>query len=303
MGGKHSKAKEPALELNFNAQPTADENEVHTLTNQIISKSANILEQISSYKPKENEIRAAIASPSAETEEAAWQAILPQVQIINGFFEYGKTMKTGFISGIEFLCKISGPQCVTQHQATSNCLIEMINFSVQFDNMKLSNPGLQNDFSYYRRSIGKMKTKHRDDVFLRDDVTNQISMFFAFAAPMILNLSEALSDAVKNGVSLDNIACWIKTVATSCSSMSAKKGDEGVKCLRVMTGCILLYDAVVPLGAFNPKSGFRILDCVRSLKNYTESPDEVAMLINSLKYSTKHFNDEETPKGVKVLLL
>ncbi|EDR26198.1 hypothetical protein, conserved [Entamoeba dispar SAW760] len=299
MGAKHSKIV--AIPINFSATPSAAEQEPFQTINEVTSHINEMLQKMTNYKAKETEIRAAIATPSPETEEAAWKAIVPQVQTINSFFEYSRSMKIEVVKSLRLICKLNGNDSVTQYQAVTVKLMELIDFAVQFDNKKLANPGLQNDFSYYRRSVGKMKQKHREDVVLRDEVTNQISMFFAFAAPMILCLCEALNEDIKNGLSLDNLGDWLRTVAYSCCTEAQKHGSNGIQLLRIMTGCILLYDTVVPTGAFSSKGKFNVLECVRTLQTYQE--EEVALLANSLKYSTKHFNDEDTPKNIKVLLL
>ena len=299
MGGKHSKMI--SIEIDFSAQPTSAENSYFNDLDTTSKKSIEILEKMTNYKAKESEIRSAIATPSPETEEAAWKAIIPQVQIINSFFEYSREMKKQFVNALKVICQTEGTETVLQFQASSIRLMDIIDFAIQFDNKKLTNPGLQNDFSYYRRSVGKMKQKHREDVTLRDDVTNQISMFFAFSNPMVLCLCEALNEDLKSGMNLDNLSAWLKTVANVCCLEAQKQGANGIKMLRVMTGCCLLFDAVVPLGAFNPKSKFNMIDMVRTLQ--AVSHEECALLLNALKYSTKHFNDDETPKNIKVLLM
>ncbi|ELP85147.1 hypothetical protein EIN_081790 [Entamoeba invadens IP1] len=301
MGSKHSKVQ--AVNIDFNAQPSGEESDLHKKLVEVTSKTADILDKISNYKAKEAEIRCAIATPSAETEEAAWRAIIPQVQLINSFFEFSRSMKTQFSEAMSVVSRTNGTLSVTNLQATTVQIMELIDFAIQFDNKKLMNPGLQNDFSYYRRSVGKMKQKHREDVVLRDDVTNQISMFFAFAAPMVLCLSETATESVKGGTNLENFASFLSVVASSCCGSAMVKGQDAVKNLRIMTGCILLYDTVVPTGVFNTKGKFNILDCVRALKGFETNRDEVDLLVNALKFSTKHFNDSDTPKNVLALLL
>ena len=67
-----------------------------------------------------------------------------------------------------------------------------------------------------------------------------------------------------------------------------------------MVGVIILYDHVHPCGAFIKSSHIDIKGSIRVLKDQT--PSIVDGLLNALRYTTKHLNDENTPKQVKNLL-
>jgi hypothetical protein len=67
-----------------------------------------------------------------------------------------------------------------------------------------------------------------------------------------------------------------------------------------MVGVIILYDHVHPSGAFIKSSHIDIKGSIRVLKDQT--PSIVDGLLNALRYTTKHLNDENTPKQVKNLL-
>lgn len=56
-----------------------------------------------------------------------------------------------------FLCSDEPTVTFEKHQASAYQLATCINFAIQFDLIKMSNPSIQNDFSYYRRSVSKMK--------------------------------------------------------------------------------------------------------------------------------------------------
>ena len=44
-------------------------------------------------------------------------------------------------------------------------------------------------------------------------------------------------------------------------------------------------------------------NCIKTLKTYPENPDEVNSLLNSIKFSSKHLKDDDTPKNIAVLLM
>jgi len=71
-------------------------------------------------------------------------------------------------------------------------------------------------------------------------------------------------------------------------------------CLRAMTGAIILFDHLHPQGAFVKKSPINIKGCITVLKGYSESPTDG--LLNALRFTTNHLNDEATPNAIKQLL-
>lgn len=67
-----------------------------------------------------------------------------------------------------------------------------------------------------------------------------------------------------------------------------------------MVGVIILYDHIHPHGAFVRSSHIDVKGSIRVLK---EQPTQnVEGLLNALRYTTKHLNDETTPKSTKSLL-
>jgi hypothetical protein len=70
--------------------------------------------------------------------------------------------------------------------------------------------------------------------------------------------------------------------------------------LRVMVGLVILYDHVHPVGAFVKSSHVDIKGCVRLLQQQPAIKAEP--LLNALRYTTKHLNEENTPKNIRNLL-
>ena len=67
--------------------------------------------------------------------------------------------------------------------------------------------------------------------------------------------------------------------------------------LRVMTGLIIIYDHVSNQGAFHKKSPVDIKAAIVLLQNNNNE-----VLLDALRYSTKHLNDDSTPPKVKQML-
>jgi len=68
--------------------------------------------------------------------------------------------------------------------------------------------------------------------------------------------------------------------------------------LCAMTGCIILVDHLHDIGAFHKKSPIRIRNCIQKLKT-TPLTD---FLLNSLRFTTLHLNEETTMSSITKLL-
>nr|XP_020515307.2 protein FAM49B-like [Labrus bergylta] len=106
----------------------------------------------------------------------------------------------------------------------------------------------------------------------------------------------------------ENTTDCLSTMASVCKVMldtpeyrSRFTSDETVLfCLRVMVGVIILFDHVHPAGAFVKTSNIDMKGCIRVLKE--QPPSSVEGLLNALRYTTKHLNDEATSKQIKSML-
>lgn len=55
---------------------------------------------------------------------------------------------------------------------------------------KMKNPSIQNDFSYYRRTLSrlKMSAEHKaqlEAAVVKDELANRMSLFYAYPTPML----------------------------------------------------------------------------------------------------------------------
>ena len=67
---------------------------------------------------------------------------------------------------------------------------------------------------------------------------------------------------------------------------------------RVMVGAFILYDHTDQNGGFCRTSPIDIRSIVEVVKRNEKESDR---LLNSMKFTTKHFNDPATPKAIKAL--
>jgi transglutaminase/protease-like cytokinesis protein 3 len=111
----------------------------------------------------------AISSPGKATEEAAWEAILPAISKLKDMYEFAmqvgmfsnsasaKQSESAFPKLLAFLSADNPTSSFEKYQASAYQMATTLNFAIQFDLIKMGNPSIQNDFSYYRRTVSKMK--------------------------------------------------------------------------------------------------------------------------------------------------
>lgn len=74
-------------------------------------------------------------------------------------------------------------------------LAEILEFVLKFDEHKMKTPAIQNDFSYYRRTLTRASLTRQDtaekDLVVGNELANRMSLFYAHATPMLRVLSHA----------------------------------------------------------------------------------------------------------------
>jgi len=171
----------------------------------------------------------------------------------------------------------------------------------KIDQKKMMTPGLQNDFSFYRRSVGKFPS----EAPVTETAANQISMWIAEAIPLTSAVSGALKAAnKKNGrlcEALGNMANTAAWIVAKDGSLSQKQKDE---LFTAMVSAIVVFDRATARGAFSKDSGIMMKKCLRTLvaEEHSSESEVVVGAKNSLKYSTVHYGDSSTPGFVDELL-
>nr|XP_043904665.1 CYFIP-related Rac1 interactor A isoform X2 [Solea senegalensis] len=339
----------PHFFLDFeNAQPTEGERDVWNQVNSVLQDSENILLGLQAYKGAGQEIRDAIQNPSDHMlQERAWNSVCPLVIKLKKFYSFSLRLEEALQSLLE--CLTCPPFTPTQHlereQALAKQFAEILHFTLRFDELKMRIPAIQNDFSYYRRTISRNRINNMNldiENEVNNEMANRMSLFYAEATPMLKTLSNATTNFVTENktLPLENTTDCLSTMASVCKVMletpeySSRFSSEDTLlfCMRVMVGVIILYDHVHPNGAFNKSSkidvrerhththtrqikvfvmrtlsvfilslfGFQMKGCIKVLKE--QPADNVEGLLNALKFTTKHLNDESTPKNIRTML-
>jgi len=290
-----------------NAKPSEEEKELHSTVAAVLDKAPVILDRLFKYEGCEEYIRKAITTPGEETETAAWNSVLPAVDQLQEFYDFSLELESCFPKLLVALCKEDPKQSLANQQALAKQLADVFDFVLRFDDAKMVNPAIQNDFSYYRRTLNRMKLSKKEmNIKIRDELANRMSLFFAYPTPMMKVLSDTTVKFLSSDSSVprENVTNALAAMCNVCQDMVAKKKFEAdatnMMCLRAMTGAIILFDHLHAQGAFAKKSPINIKGCINVLKTYSASPTDG--LLNALRFTTIHLNDPETPNAIKQLL-
>ncbi|NXN70690.1 FA49A protein, partial [Himantopus himantopus] len=309
----------PNFFLDFeNAQPTEAETAVWNQVNAVLEEAQAVLAELQSYTGAGQEIREVGGSPGPGA-----GAVLPRASVSPAREVHRSgTGTSGALSPENALRSLlealtSPPYAPTQHlereQALAKQFAEILHFTLSFDELKMTNPAIQNDFSYYRRTISRNRINNLQldaESEVNNEMANRMSLFYAEATPMLKTLSNATTKFVSENKTLpieDTTDC-LSTMACVCRVMletpeyrSRFTNTETLLfCMRVMVGVIILYDHVHPVGAFAKTSKIDMKGCIKVLKDQPSTSTEG--LLNALRYTTRHLNDDTTSKQIRALL-
>ncbi|KAJ8389190.1 hypothetical protein AAFF_G00122100 [Aldrovandia affinis] len=300
-----------------NALPSEAERDLWDQVDVILKEAREILDDLQSYNGAGEAIREAIQHPGDEgLQERSWGAVVPLVGKLKKFYEFSIRLEAALhdLLGALTSARYTPTQHLEREQALAKQFAEILHFTLRFDELKMTNPAIQNDFSYYRRTLNRMRIKNvpaiEGENEVNNEMANRMSLFYAEATPMLKTLSDATLKFVSENknLPLENTTDCLSTMASVCRVMletpeyrSRFASEETASfCLRVMVGVIILYDYVNPAGAFVKSSKIDMKGCIKVLRD--QPPNSVEGLLNALRYTTKHLNDETTSKQIKTML-
>lgn len=244
-----------------------------------------------------------------DTETAAWKAVTEAVGNLLTYFQWAQAMEKEFPRLLVALFSGGAEQKVQGNQALVSILAKIYEFAFRFDELKMTNPAIQNDFSYYRRVLSRVKSgsSRVKDVGeanpeLTEEVANRMSFFYAYPTPMLKILVDT-SFKAEDQASKDELVSGLSMLANvSVNQITDPTTTQGAKLLLfcTMSGSVILADHLAPLGVFHKKSTVRIKQCVAALKNSGDPATDA--LLNSLRFTTRHLNDDTTMSDIKKLL-
>lgn len=300
------------LFLDFeNASPQDDERCLFHLCEKLINQCTEILSDVKSYgKGATDVIRESMQNHhDLSLRNLAMSVVSEFVSRIRCYFKLSLRIEKLVPDLLWDLC--SGPlppeEQLERKQSLARQLARIVDFVLDFDAVKMCTPALQNDFSHYRRGIGLgLLEKDAAEV----ELANSISLFLANPTPMLSSLTSATLEFVRSHPTLPigNTTDTLATIVSVCRYMvgspeaSARVTEKTrLFCIRVMVGCLILYDHVDENGAFVRESPINLRAVVNVVKEQTQPPQAEALL-NALRYTSKHFSQASTPKSVRAIL-
>ncbi|KXS09499.1 DUF1394-domain-containing protein [Gonapodya prolifera JEL478] len=300
------------LQIDFeNAKPTPAEQANYDEVNDVLREAPQILALLQRYEGNSDLIRKAISNPGPATENEAWKSLLPAVTKLRDFYEFSGKIEGSLPKVLGLLCAGDVEDNLRHHQATARQLVDILHFATRFDDIKMSKPAIQNDFSYYRRSLSKMKMNQSptQPLPVTDELASRMSLFYAHSGPMLKTITDCTTHFVTvNQSATPNLSQLVSSCLGIMSLVSynavakdrVSSPEMVAYCLRVCIGCSVLYDHIDKDGAFAKVGLINIRAQIKLIQE--RAGDERENLLNALRYTTKHLGDDSTPKSVKLML-
>jgi len=235
-------------------------------------------------------IKAAISTPTEENKAACWKLLVPNVILLNNFYAHAKEIEHFFPRLLTALCSGDSTAAFNQQQSLVKQLAKFIDFAMAYDDLKMTCPAINNDFSYFRRTMSGQRANGKTEPSpITDEIANSLSLFYANPTPM-LNVLKICVQAQEH--ERNNIIVGLSLMANICYNIVEYRRGNDVEtllyCLRAAVGSTILVDSIFEPGIFHPKAKKTPIVAkyvVVIVKNFHET--DVTSLVNSLRYSTK----------------
>jgi len=182
LGGQTFDGLDITLDFEKVLPKEGEEKQVYDTVNAVLIKGPRLLEKLSNYAGCEESIRRAITTPGPESEEAAWNTVVPAVDQLKEFYDFSLELESCFPKLLVSLCKSDPKQNIINFQALVKQVADVFDFILRFDDLKMVNPAIQNDFSYYRRTLNRRKIQRIEgNITIRDELANRMSLFFCLS--------------------------------------------------------------------------------------------------------------------------
>uniref|UniRef100_A0A6B2LBS7 CYRIA/CYRIB Rac1 binding domain-containing protein n=1 Tax=Arcella intermedia TaxID=1963864 RepID=A0A6B2LBS7_9EUKA len=285
------------MNLDFNDPDFGDEQNQDLIQSivELMKATPEHLERIRDYTGCEEPIRKALNDPSPSTESTAWKAVSASVVALKSFYDFSLELERLWVKILPCLCTDEPINAIQSHISLTYQVSRIFEFAFRFDEFKMINPAIQNDFSYYRRVLGRNKG---EPTVVNDELANKMSLFYAYPTPMLKGIISWTCSMEIPGLTNLSKERGLSLIANLCLK-SLENGQGGMLALCSMTGCIILVDHLNENGVFHKKSSVRIRNCIEKLR---EQNPPVDFLLNALRFTTLHLNDEDTMPVITRLL-
>ncbi|KAJ2817275.1 hypothetical protein IWW50_006224, partial [Coemansia erecta] len=231
----------------------------------ILRVGRELLERVNAYNDGSNEVRMAISEPTQENEEAAWRKIGPSVILLRECFELAQSVEKVIPDVLDELANHANdddPGRADRNRGLARLLADLMQNAFAFDALKASIPAIQNDFSYYRRTLSRSAQTQDPEIaryIIPQDVSNHMSLFYAAYNPMVKTvIDSAIKYAQESGNEQVVLDCLAALAAGSANTVKHSRADSAKSermCVLVLVTCCVLYDWISPKGVSDAQSG------------------------------------------------
>mmetsp|Transcript_5597 Transcript_5597/g.17901 ORF Transcript_5597/g.17901 Transcript_5597/m.17901 type:complete len:303 (-) Transcript_5597:517-1425(-) len=284
-----------ALQLDAALPSSSGAKEAYDLAERALVQYEESFKYLERYQGNDALVRKAIGNPhDEEVRREAFRGMFPNVIAIRGFFELSQAIDEAVKAiVVELLNSPGEPQEVLQrHGALVRQLARIFESVFHFDWIKMSKPQLQNDFSFYRRELGK--NSGVPDTPVEDSTASKISMFVAQANPLLFSIASMLTILAKSQPLLLELLC---NFVNGCAATTRSKLDpvtQQTVQLAMVVGTVI-YDRIGPTGAFARGTPIEVKRVVSNLRGWPNDQRDNALA--TLQYSSKNFN--QAPNSVR----
>jgi hypothetical protein len=268
--------------------------------------STDLLARFSAYKDAQGLVAAAITSPSEETRRAAWDAVLPNVQLQMDLWQFTQVLSTEFLKVIQIIIEKlrsgTGIDIFATIPALTKTVADAFDLILTMDEIKLGIPPLINDLAYFRRSAPSFNEDGRFDEMV--EKSNETTIFWASPTPVLSAVIRAINKQFPpTSPNFQLLLLFLGSVSDVGASILLYHRSEHERpnqlCLRCIVGGTLMFDQIFPMGAFARPPRFHVLKAMELLVSY--KPTQTA-LINGIKFGSKHLEEPVTDPRIRALV-
>ncbi|KAJ1680352.1 hypothetical protein EV182_000134 [Spiromyces aspiralis] len=277
----------------------------------ILNEGDDLVRRLEAYRDCSDVIHQALSDHTPENEAKAWREIADNIIFLRDAYNYSTKLEAE-ISGLLGFLSVSklgqrDPNTSLEQPRLEVYFTKIIQFAFKFDRLKMKTGSLQNDFSYYRRTLSRLRQSEDPEItrtVLKDGLANHMSLFYAYPNPMFRVI---INSAVQYSSS-DNQASFLELLVAlkvACTNMLRASNPNPVfkeRLLTLMTACCIIYDWTHPYGVFTQQSSISMPAVIGAIRQYSDSDKEKEILLDAIRIHSKHAKAQNVPRKVRSML-
>ncbi|KAJ1860657.1 hypothetical protein LPJ73_001291 [Coemansia sp. RSA 2703] len=221
-----------------------------------------LIQRIREYEGGGDEIRTAISQPTVENEEAAWRKICPSAALLRQCYDYAQSIDRIIPSILEELCGQVNDHDLgrtDRNRGLARLLADLMQNAFTFDALKASvDPGNPKRPFLLPSHAGTHAQEKIARSVIPQDVSNHMSLFYAYHNPMVKAVVDSASQFAKESRTEALVLNALSTLAAgSFNTLKQSKADSAESeqlCVFVLVTCCVLYDWISESGISSPQS-------------------------------------------------